>query len=174
MSRLSLWPPLPFRFPGHRQGERSTARPQRTFSRICLPGAQWVCWGQHQAQWLPASSPLGGSGSGRRDRWPPPSPPGRAGGKIADDKGALDDRPWPAQLHLAPVHVAGKVIAATPCQHEDHKSASLFQGLSEDCSIPLRNFPKDPAKESQVPEAPVGSREPFHGRQEKMGWPGVK
>lgn len=143
---------LPFWFPEHYWREGSTVCPERILSCICLSGFRRVCLGPPQGQWLWAFPSLGVAGSGRRDRWPPPSPPRRAGGRIADDKGTLDDRPWPVQLHLARVHVAGKVIAAIFCQHEKYKSVFFFHNLNQDCSIPLKNFPKNHAKESSVPK----------------------
>lgn len=148
MTALPFWLPVPYR------REVSTACPGTILPCICLPGFRWVCLGQPQGQQLWASLPPGMSGSGRRDRLPPPSPPRRAGGKIADDKGTLDDRPWPVQLHLAPVHVAGKVIAAIFCQHEKHKSVFFFHNLNQIkiAPSPLKNFPKYPAKESSVPK----------------------
>lgn len=67
-------------------------------------------------------------------------------------KSPTTKEPWTTdhdqvQLHLAPVHVAGKVIAAISCQHGEYKPASFFHSLSEDCSIPPKNFPKNHAKE---------------------------
>lgn len=115
--KVKLLAALPFWFPARYRREGRTACPRGIPSGICLPGFRWVCLEQPQGQWLWASWIPGASGSGRRDRLPPPSPPRRAAGKIAGDKGTLDDRPWPVQLHLAPVHVAGKVIAIF-CQHE--------------------------------------------------------
>lgn len=131
---------LPFWFPVHYPKEGSTVCPGRFLSCICLLGFRWVCLGRPQGQGLRASWSLGVSRSGRRGRWPPPSPPKRAGGKIADDKGTLDDRPWPAQLHLAPVHVSGRVIAAIFCQHEKIQISLLPQLQSRVFHLRLRTF----------------------------------
>lgn len=121
MSGLSLCPALPFQSPVRCQREGSTACPGRILWCICLLGFWWVCLGQPRGQQLQASLSPRVSESGKRDRLPPPSPPRRAGSKIADDRGT-----WPVSLHLAPVRVAGKVIAAIFCQHEKKTKLSSF------------------------------------------------
>lgn len=150
---------LPFWFLVHYWREGSTVCPGRILPCICLPGFRWVCWGQLQGQQLGASLSLATSGSGRRDRLPPPSPPRRAGGRSADDKGTPDDRPWPVQLHLAPVHIAGKVIAALFCQHEKYKSV-FFHDLYRLLHSRLRTFRRVMPKIHRFQKSEVENRSP--------------